>query len=149
MKLAKYEVPPPGFFNNFSTKVINRIESQGSNVRSGEDQIAWLRRLLNLLETNALAAGAFGFTVCGLLIAGIAWSEYQEPMLANANDVNGTDVASSGVNSENTTTLASIGSSTASLSPSLSPSLVTNMPDNVFNDYNSLNVRQVDYNPAH
>lgn len=70
LRLKRYEQPPPGYFNNFSTKVVNRLES-----RQEHPTHAWFQRLLGLLESNPVAAGLFGMSVCGLLITGITYSE--------------------------------------------------------------------------
>ena len=77
LKLKRYEQPPPGYFNNFSDRVINRLERQSEQGVLAE--VPWMRRLLGLLETNPVAAGLFGMSVCGLLISGIAWSQYRPP----------------------------------------------------------------------
>ena len=77
LKLKRYEQPPPGYFNNFSTLVLNRLEREMDQGVLAE--VPWMRRFLGLLETNPIAAGLFGMSVCGLLISGIAWSQYRPP----------------------------------------------------------------------
>ncbi|MDB6020464.1 MAG: hypothetical protein JWQ04_321, partial [Pedosphaera sp.] len=77
LKLKRYEQPPPGYFNNFSTLVLNRIERESEHAEAGEG--AWMKKFLGMLETNPFAAGIFGMSICGLLISGIAWSQYRPP----------------------------------------------------------------------
>lgn len=84
LKLKRYEQPPPGYFNNFSTLVINRLERE--SVQS-MGQANWIHRFLATLETNPFAAGAFGMSVCALLISGIAWSQYRPATIAENSDI--------------------------------------------------------------
>ncbi|HZV36264.1 MAG TPA: hypothetical protein VFB72_16930 [Verrucomicrobiae bacterium] len=72
LKLKRHEQPPPGYFNNFPTLVINRLE-RAAEQQSGLQ--AWFSRAVGILETNPVAAGLFGMSVCGLLISGIAYSQ--------------------------------------------------------------------------
>jgi hypothetical protein len=71
LKLKRYEVPPPGYFNNFSSKIIARIQAG----EQGGTENSWLRRLWTLLEAKPMVAGALGAVVCTLLVAGVFISE--------------------------------------------------------------------------
>jgi hypothetical protein len=78
MKLKRHEQPPPGYFNGFSTRVLNRLEREG---RPGVwdrlgDMFLWLRAGLGLWEKNPVGAGVFGVGFCGLVVSGIALSQY-------------------------------------------------------------------------
>jgi hypothetical protein len=96
LKVKRYEQPPPGFFNNFSTKVVNRIEAHNEGVGQAWAEAPWLRKFMMLLETNPLAAGLFGLSVCGLLVSGIAYSEYSPASdFSSASDLS-LDVAGAG-----------------------------------------------------
>lgn len=78
--LKRYEQPSAGYFDTFSTQVIARI-------RAGEplanesilDWVSWdapwLQRLLAALEAKPLVAGAFAMGICGMLVAGVVFSE--------------------------------------------------------------------------
>jgi len=85
LKLKRYEQPPPGYFNNFSTLVINRLEREGAQSAA---QSSWINRFLASLETNPFAAGTFGMSVCALLVSGIAWSQYRPPIAATDSNMN-------------------------------------------------------------
>jgi hypothetical protein len=79
LKLKNYEQPPPGYFNSFSTRVINRVEAESRRRQDKPTDAYWIRRFFSMLESNPVAAGLFGVCTCGLLIAGVAWAEYREP----------------------------------------------------------------------
>jgi len=80
LTLKRYEQPPPGYFNNFSRQVIARIESgehasEYSLLESLLGQSSWLLRAWRSFGTKSILAGAFGVTVCTVLIAGVAFSD--------------------------------------------------------------------------
>jgi len=77
--VKRYEQPPPGFFDDFSRRVMLRIQAG----EAGEEalgfghwlwQTPWLQRLVSALEQRPAVAGAFSLSVCGLLLAGILCS---------------------------------------------------------------------------
>lgn len=70
LKLKRYEQPPPGYFNHFSSIVINRIEREGES-EGAWAQIPWLRKAFRMLETSPVFSGVFGAAVCGVVIFGI------------------------------------------------------------------------------
>jgi hypothetical protein len=79
LALKRYEQPPPGYFNNFSSEVIARIKAgEGAHENVLERlfwEAPWLQRLWSALETKPIMAGAFGAAVCALLVAGVVYSE--------------------------------------------------------------------------
>lgn len=80
LALKKYEVPPPGYFNSFSGQVIARIEASQSCRRT-----SWWQRFIaeapsfagvfRGLEIKPAFAGLTSFAVCGLIAAGVFYSE--------------------------------------------------------------------------
>jgi hypothetical protein len=78
LKLKQYEQPPPGYFNNFSQQVIAQLETAGRSNRAGllSSEAPWARRLVRMLETNPIFAGAFGVAICALLIYGVLSFQY-------------------------------------------------------------------------
>ncbi len=67
MVLKRREIPPPGFFNNFASKVIFQIEAE-ELVR---EEVPWWRRSLGL-STARILAGANLLTLCGLTFVGVS-----------------------------------------------------------------------------
>lgn len=84
LALKRYEQPPPGYFDRFSVQVIARLRA---GERSAPDsfgewlslQAAGFQRFWTALETKPVFAGALGAGVCGLLLAGILYSQSVEP----------------------------------------------------------------------
>jgi hypothetical protein len=78
--LKRYEQPPPGYFNDFSRKIIARIEAGEGEVYVSvfEQWLArapWLLRVFQTFERKPILAGAFGMVVCGLVVSGVVYSE--------------------------------------------------------------------------
>jgi hypothetical protein len=78
--LKRYEQPPPGYFNDFSRKIIARIEAgQGEVYVSVFEQwlarAPWVLRIFQTFERKPILAGAFGMVVCGLVVSGVVYSE--------------------------------------------------------------------------
>ncbi len=80
LALKHHEQPPPGYFNDFSRQVILRIRAG----ERGEEtalldrfswEAPWLQRIWAALETRPILAGAFGVALCGLLVAGVVFSD--------------------------------------------------------------------------
>ena len=71
LKLKRHEVPPPGYFNNFSGKIIARIQAG----EQGEAAASGFRRFWALWGARPMVAGAFAAGACALLVAGIFISE--------------------------------------------------------------------------
>src|SRR5262245_28747939 len=69
LSLKKYEVPPPGYFDGFSTRVIARIEQQSRHEGAGW---SWRARWLPFLDAHRVLAGATALTVAGLGFVGIS-----------------------------------------------------------------------------
>jgi hypothetical protein len=77
--VKRHEQPPPGFFDDFSRRVIARIEAgewgdQAVGLGRMFWKTPWLQRWLSALEEKPALAGAFSLSVCGLLLAGIICS---------------------------------------------------------------------------
>lgn len=83
LKLKQHEVPPPGFFNDFSREVISRIEdnqvrSRGSLAERLEEQAPWLVTFLRLFEAKPGVVGGFATSLCLLLLFGVVLAERSE-----------------------------------------------------------------------
>jgi hypothetical protein len=140
LKLKRYEQPPPGYFNNFSSRVTDRIEVVGAQATL-LDQAPWIKRLFLMLETNPIAAGLFGMSICGLLISGIAYSQSGATAEYSLDGLAPVSVAS-------VTTPDWVARTTASsTTPSISPVFNTNAPSALFGGLDKLSVQQVSFSP--
>jgi len=139
LKLKRHEQPPPGFFNHFSAKILNRIESEEER-NAGT---AWVRKLLMLLETNPIAAGFFGISVCSLLVSGIAYSQYQPASSAASGSNVGMNLAEAdtGEGGVNWSKVAR----TDSVASSVNPMFSTNVPGSMFGGMEPLMAVPVKY----
>jgi len=79
LSLKRHEQPPPRYFNDFSSHVIERIRAgehrEDSAAETLSQEAPWLLRLWAALEGKPVFAGLFGTAVCALLIFGIVQSE--------------------------------------------------------------------------
>ena len=78
--LKRYEAPPPGYFNYFSSQVLQRIRAgdPGTSANSLEDlfgQAPWVEKLLQAFDLKPVFASAFAGTLCLLLFLGIIYAE--------------------------------------------------------------------------
>jgi hypothetical protein len=80
LALKRHEVPPPGYFQDFSGQIIARIRAGEQVDRSGfweslSWEAPWLQRLWSAFETKPIFAGALGMVVCGFLVTGVVYSQ--------------------------------------------------------------------------
>ncbi len=75
LAVKRHELPPPGYFDNFSRGVIMRLRAGEATARFSLVEAFSLQRLLALLQNRPILAGGFGFAACSLLVAGLLFSE--------------------------------------------------------------------------
>ncbi|MGP8220394.1 MAG: hypothetical protein ACLQPI_13220, partial [Limisphaerales bacterium] len=80
LALKRHEVPPPGYFNTFSSRVLQRIragQSQPSThfVDELSAQAPWLAKLLQVFDVKPVFACGFAGALCLLLMIGIVYAE--------------------------------------------------------------------------
>jgi hypothetical protein len=82
LAIKRHEQPPPRYFNEFSGRVIARIQAGEQGKASASSwfqrwigESVWWQRLSAGLEAKPAFAGAFGAGVFALLISGIVYSE--------------------------------------------------------------------------
>ena len=80
MALKRHEIPPPGYFHNFSRNVIQQIRSGQTGESAGWferylGQTPWAARLLQAFSMKPVFAGGFAGTLCMLLLFGIVYAE--------------------------------------------------------------------------
>lgn len=97
LALKRHEVPPPGYFENFSGQVIAQIRA-GQRRLSGSRtaELPWLLRLVAAFESKPVFSGGFASALCALLLFGIVYAERPDaalqPLLPAAN-LNGSPLA--------------------------------------------------------
>ena len=80
LKLKQHEVPPPGYFENFSGTVISRIRAgeirgQRSFTERLENQSPWLMGLFRIFETRPGLVGGFATSLCLLLLLAVVFAD--------------------------------------------------------------------------
>ena len=83
LQLKQREVPPPGYFNGFSDKVVARIKSgqvakMGSAYERLQSTAPWLARLLANFESRPSVMAGFAVSICLLLVLGVVLTEKSE-----------------------------------------------------------------------
>jgi hypothetical protein len=74
LKLKRYEQPPPGYFNNFSNLVINRIERGERGFQ--EVTLPWVANIFRFFQSSPVFSGLFGAALCALVIYGVAGAHH-------------------------------------------------------------------------
>jgi hypothetical protein len=75
LKLKQHEVPPPGYFNNFSGKVVARIRAGEAG---GRASAPWFASFMEIFETRPGWVGGFAASLCLLLVFGVIFAEHSE-----------------------------------------------------------------------
>jgi hypothetical protein len=80
LKLKQHEVPPPGYFNDFSGQVIARIragEAGGSRdyVERLQSGAPWVVNLLRIFETRPGVIGGLATSLCLLLVLVVVFDD--------------------------------------------------------------------------
>ena len=117
LKLKRHELPPPGFFNNFSDEIVSRIRAGearggGAMIDRLNDTAPWLVNFLRFFEAKPGVVGAFATSLCLLLVFGVVLAQRSESgpqNLLTATAANPTVATTTG-------SVASQFASTASLS---------------------------------
>ncbi len=109
LKLKRHEVPPPGYFQKFSGKVISRIHAGDSGGRQSfnerlQYQAPWLANLFQLFETKPGLIGAFAIASCLVLVLGVVLAERSDS--APKDLMTTADSAAENSNTENPSLLA-------------------------------------------
>jgi len=81
LKLKRHEVPPPGYFNNFSSEVISRIRAgDQESTAFGERRQgnSWLYNLLHMFDARPGMIGGLATSACLLVVFGLVLSEHPD-----------------------------------------------------------------------
>jgi hypothetical protein len=92
LKVKRYEQPPPGYFNHFSDRIINRLEREVEALQR-EGFAGWLGGLRRVLMENPISAGIFA--VCGITMVLVGNSQYLDKAMAGGQ-IAGLPMASGG-----------------------------------------------------
>lgn len=77
LALKRHEQPPPGYFENFSSKVCARIEAA--------PKLTWWQQLAQSLDMKPVMVGVYGVGVCGLLLLGVHLANNSPVQTADPN----------------------------------------------------------------
>jgi len=73
LALKRHETPPPGYFQNFSAKIIIQIQAGDAAAARGRLGVFggdWLQRFWSILETQPVIAGSCAVGLCAVLVSG-------------------------------------------------------------------------------
>jgi hypothetical protein len=93
LKLKRHEVPPPGYFNNFSRNVISGIRAaetaqNQSLFENLKDRAPWLFDFLHLFEVRPGLIGGAATSLCLLLVFGVVLSDQTDSSPGNIMSAN-------------------------------------------------------------
>ncbi len=80
LKIKRHEVPPPGYFHNFSGDVIARIKAGDGREPVGfmealQERAPWLFNLVQLFEAKPAMVGGLATSLCVLMVFGLVLTE--------------------------------------------------------------------------
>jgi len=84
LALKRYEIPPPGYFDRFSSQVISRLRAGEAGASRAIAEPSWWLRLLQAFEAKPAFAGTFASSLCILLVFGIVYAERPEGIMPNS-----------------------------------------------------------------
>jgi hypothetical protein len=92
LALKRHEMPPPGYFDNFSREVTARIRAgEMGGTADAQKQLSWLLRLLSAFEAKPAFTVSFASALCLLLLFGIVYAERPDvtpqPLMATAQTI--------------------------------------------------------------
>jgi hypothetical protein len=80
LALKRHETPPPGYFNDFSSQIRQRIHlGQAEKTDDLSEELfhhaPWLVKLMHAFDARPVFAGGFAGALCLLLLFGIVYAE--------------------------------------------------------------------------
>jgi hypothetical protein len=142
LALKRHEMPPPGYFATFSSKVIARIEAEGLSV-----ELPWWRRVLAGMTLRPVALVSYSAVVLGVFALAASASRYLEDDQNVSVAVANPWASGSLLQGNDTPAPVSIAAldpvdATSSVKPVLAAS-----PGHALFDVNRLAVQRVSYRP--
>jgi hypothetical protein len=139
LALKRHEVPPPGYFENFSGNVLARIRAA-----EAAPKMPWILRFLQIFESQPAYPVALASSLCMLLLYGIVSVEQTPEMSATFAEQAG----ASGF------PVATVSTDTLSGGQTLMPMVSTNPPvdmsanSSLFSSQPNPYLQQVSYSPG-
>ncbi len=82
LKFKRHEIPPPGYFNNFSGEVVARIRAGEAGEAGGSPSLAeqlhdatWLESLMRVFQAKPGVIGGGAMSLCLLLLIGVVLAD--------------------------------------------------------------------------
>ncbi len=85
LKLKRHEIPPPGYFHNFSGNVIAGIRAErelGSRTPQ-LSEMSWLARFFRIFETRPGLVGGFATSLVLVLVGGVVLTDHSDSDSSN------------------------------------------------------------------
>jgi hypothetical protein len=85
LKLKRHEVPPPGYFNNFSSQVLSAIREDRAGGVAGRlnTEAFWVMRLLSIFDSRPGLVGGLATSLVLLLVFGVVLADHSDSDLAS------------------------------------------------------------------
>ena len=85
LKLKRHEIPPPGYFNQFSSDVISRIRAGEVHSQSFVERLRsdwpFLANMMGLFAVRPGLIGGLATSACLLLVVSVLWADRSDSSL--------------------------------------------------------------------
>lgn len=87
LKLKRHEIPPPGYFNNFSNQVLSAIreERTASTASRINSEAPWLVRFLSIFDSRPGLVGGLATSLMLLLVFGVVLTDHSDSDYSSQN----------------------------------------------------------------
>jgi len=84
LKLKQHEIPPPGYFNGFSSQVISAIQEQRSPSRNSSVSSIpeWLSKILSVFDSRPGLVGGLATSMVLFLVLGVVLADHSDNEVA-------------------------------------------------------------------
>ncbi|MGA2870236.1 MAG: hypothetical protein ABSF34_13900 [Verrucomicrobiota bacterium] len=111
LKLKRYEIPPPGYFNDFSSHVISAIrEERASGVLPASSGASWIVRFLAIFDSRPGLVGGLATSLVLLLVFGVVLADHTDSDMQSIYPTETSAQATSPMAATSASDLASAGS---------------------------------------
>jgi len=155
LKLKRCEIPPPGYFNNFSSQVISGIreERAGGAVGRLNSEAPWLTRFLGIFETRPGLVGGLATSLVLLLVFGVVLADHSDSDTQNMFSTDASaqvsaPLASAAISGVGTPDLAGVSADSGGIAISTNPVTSLQPAASLFGQANPL-FQTASFAPAH